>query len=679
MEDLAAKYGHLRKNKLGGRVFTYIQLMLVITIVFIALNGSTIAVSSKFTYVLQLTTASLLFVVGLISIVRATTRKESAFFASGLAFLLASITLSLGALVFSDAFQHTLPELTDLLPNWYLSLPIQFVMLIGIFRAIFELRDDRLNKTVPLNSKYLLVMVITIYVVIHFVVIRYKDIVPDINTWTQLATIVLGVISVATNILAKRWRTDIYHHWIVISMIFLLGGGMLFLIGGDLTQIQTLLGWLFVLNGIIASLMALLLSILDLLNKGELQKELAVKQAKSLEMFNLATDSVSDLIVISDPEGVVIYANPSVTRITGYTIAEAMGSKAGTLWGRQMSKSFYKEMWDTVKVQKQTYRNEILNRKKNGVQYSAAISISPILDRDGEVIYFVAIERDITAEKNFEQSKYNFLSVISHRLRSPLTTNKWTLEMLESGDAGQLTQEQINRLSDIDVANEKLIKLVNLMSRITDLETGSIELKPSPLSVRDLTEEIVKSYESEIKAKKLQFHIPPESANLPTVTLDKELTKEIINSVVSNAVKFSREGGEVFLRCDYREGMVVLQLEDQGYGIPENEKENVFKSFYRGSNITTVDAEGTGLSLYLARLLIETFGGKIWFESEEGKGSKFYIALPVSANTKVQDESPAEIVAEPVESDETAETISSKAEKQSTPSTEEAVTTVEKA
>ncbi|MDR3549092.1 MAG: PAS domain S-box protein, partial [Candidatus Pacebacteria bacterium] len=140
---------------------------------------------------------------------------------------------------------------------------------------------------------------------------------------------------------------------------------------------------------------------------------------KDLEKFKLALDNIADNVIITDPEGIVVYANKAVETVTGYRPEEAVGKKSGALWKAPMPAEYYRHMWDVIKNQKKVFVGEIRNRRKNGMIYTAAISISPVLDKNGDIEFFVSVERDVTKEKEIDRAKSEFMSLASHQLRTP--------------------------------------------------------------------------------------------------------------------------------------------------------------------------------------------------------------------------------------------------------------------
>ena len=215
-------------------------------------------------------------------------------------------------------------------------------------------------------------------------------------------------------------------------------------------------------------------AVINLLEDIEEEKDTSEELAKDLEKFKLAVDNVSDHVVITDPEGIIIYGNKAIEKITGYSFNEFMNKKAGVLWrSDKMSKEFYEKMWKTIKEDKDIFTGEIINKRKNGEEYHVMASISPILNRRGEIMFFVGLEKDITKEKEIDRAKTELISLASHQLRTPLSTINWYTEMLLSGDAGEINDDQKSYLQEIYTGNQRMVDLVNALLNVSRLELGT--------------------------------------------------------------------------------------------------------------------------------------------------------------------------------------------------------------
>lgn len=370
------------------------------------------------------------------------------------------------------------------------------------------------------------------------------------------------------------------------------------------------------------------LNILEDLNAEKQATAVAFQDAKK---FKLAVDSVSDHILITDADGIIVYANPAAEKTTGYAIDEMIGKKAGSkeLWGGLMDQVYYKRMWDTIKQNKETFTGEIRNKRKNGEEYTADVHIDPVLDDNEAVQFFVSVERDITKAKEVDRMKTEFISLASHQLRTPLSAVRWFVEMLQGGDVGRLTDDQLEIVENIKASNTRMIELVNALLNISRIESGRLLVQPTEGSMAKLARVALEELRPVAESKHLNIE-EYISDDVPDILLDERMIRQVFTNLLSNAIKYTPEGGTVKLCVYVRENEIVGQVEDTGYGVPERDKEKIFNRFFRSQNVRAHETEGTGLGLYLAKIIVESSGGKIWFESEENKGSLFAFSIPKS-------------------------------------------------
>lgn len=365
----------------------------------------------------------------------------------------------------------------------------------------------------------------------------------------------------------------------------------------------------------------------------ESKKDIDIKvdqQTRDLQKFKLAVENASDHIIITDPEGIVIFANKAVEEITGYEKKEILGKKAGTKenWGGGMGEKFYKKLWKTIKTDKSIFKGEITNIRKGGAEYIAEASITPILDKKGEVILFLAIERDITKVKEVDKMRSDFISMASHQLRTPLSGMKWISEMLLAGDAGELNDKQKEFMGDIWTSNERMINLVNTLLKVSRIETGKKIMSPEFVDPMDVVEEALADLKLKIYDKKIKIKVEA-GKNLSKINVDPELIKEVYINLLNNAIAYGKKGSEIKIIITEKDGKIVSAISDTGPGVPKDEQSKIFSKFFRGRNIIKMNPEGSGLGLYLAKEIIRSSGGKMWLESEQDKGATFWFSLPV--------------------------------------------------
>ena len=368
------------------------------------------------------------------------------------------------------------------------------------------------------------------------------------------------------------------------------------------------------------------------------EKKKSETLAEELKKFKLAVDNASDNIVITDPEGLVIYANRAVEETTGYKPEEAVGKKSGLLWKTPMPPEYYRNLWDIIKTQKKTFVGEIQNKRKNGEIYTAAVSISPVLDAQGRIIYFVGIERDVTKEREADRAKSEFISIASHQLRTPLTGIQWVVERFMKKE--KLTPKGKEYLDDIHMSAKRLTELVDLLLNLSRIEGGKIGITPEPTEVAG----IVKSYLQEAAGlcdkKELKVVFEDCPAEL-TVKTDKNALRNIVQNIIGNAIEYTPQRGKITVAIQKKDDGFIIKVNDTGIGIPKAEQAHVFQKFVRASNAKLLKANGTGIGLYIAERAANLLGGKIWFESEENRGSTFYVELPLEFKPKREPQSVA--------------------------------------
>jgi signal transduction histidine kinase len=213
-----------------------------------------------------------------------------------------------------------------------------------------------------------------------------------------------------------------------------------------------------------------------------------------------------------------------------------------------------------------------------------------------------------------------------------------------TGDVGKPTKEQKNYLHEIANANKRMVDLVNSLLNVSRIDLGTFAVEPKLTNVIDLVKVTLSELTPQILSKKIIIKEVYDQG-IPIMKVDPKLLKIIFQNLLSNAVKYTPDQGKISIQIDlhYRkifngkgvekEG-VIITVADSGYGIPKHQQDKIFTKLFRADNVREKDVEGTGLGLYVVKAIVEQSGGKIWFESEENKGSTFHVSLPLTGMIK---------------------------------------------
>jgi PAS domain S-box-containing protein len=258
---------------------------------------------------------------------------------------------------------------------------------------------------------------------------------------------------------------------------------------------------------------------------------------------------------------------------------------------------------------------------------------TPVRTLDSEQLGRLYVFRDVTHEREVDRMKSEFVSLVSHELRTPLTSIKGYIDLLVDGDAGELTEEQLEYLEVAKKNADRLVLLINDLLDVSRIEQGRLELHPSPLDLTRLISDVAQSLRPQIEAKD-QHLILEVNELLPVVLGDADRVTQIITNLLSNAYKYTPAGGTISVLAQSEEkDFVCVDIRDTGIGLSAEEQSKLFTRFYRAKNRMTQEVGGTGLGLTISRSLVEMQGGEIRVSSAPGEGSTFSFTLPTTQHT----------------------------------------------
>ncbi len=231
--------------------------------------------------------------------------------------------------------------------------------------------------------------------------------------------------------------------------------------------------------------------------------------------------------------------------------------------------------------------------------------------------------------------KMEFIGIVSHQLRSPVTNLKYALEPLMSGELGETQKEQLDYLAILKQNIDRIQELINDILVVSRIQTGVLNFKKENFSIVDLVEKTI----AETKSISLVSNITvnfKKGKNIPNIISDSFWIKQALKNLLDNAIRYQKGKGEVNILLEKRNNNVYLEIKDSGVGIPRADQKYIFQKFFRAKNVLKKQTSGTGLGLFIVKGVIEKLGGKINFSSKENKGSTFWFSLPIKLNKRKQ-------------------------------------------
>jgi len=351
-------------------------------------------------------------------------------------------------------------------------------------------------------------------------------------------------------------------------------------------------------------------------------------------------------VVVTDPAGVIEYVNPKFVELTGYTPAEVMGQNPRILNSGTQPPEFYRDLWHTIR-DGHVWRGDFANRRKSGDLYWVQASISPVFDDAGGLTHFVAVQEDVTERRRAgeelqkaytdvresrdrlreaETLRDELVHMIVHDMRSELMGVQWTVSLVERlrrvPDNEAAVARAMNRIHD--VVND-LLEMASAQLDVSRLEAGELPITRESTDVAELAARSMELFTLPDSDVSLQLHQNGDTR----CHCDKKLVQRVITNLVGNAVKHVGDDGRILVAVAGDERAVLVEVIDNGPGIPPEFHERIFQKFGQ-VNPGGKDAAkySSGIGLTFCRLAVEAHGGTIVVESESGKGSTFRAVLP---------------------------------------------------
>lgn len=246
------------------------------------------------------------------------------------------------------------------------------------------------------------------------------------------------------------------------------------------------------------------------------------------------------------------------------------------------------------------------------------------------ITFIITQSFEKTAEAN--RLKSEFVSIVTHQLRSPLTSLSWAIEALISGEFGKVEEKQLEYLKILKENNGRMGELIRDLITVTKVEDGSQFQNKENVSLETITRDLIFKFQPFIQASKIDLKIKADD-KLPQVLTVANQIKVVIENLIDNAIRYTKpkdgKKGIIEISIIKKEKNIQFEIKDNGVGIPKDDQRYIFQKFFRSQNIKEIQPYGSGLGLFITKSIVTRLGGKIWFKSEEGKGASFWFTIPI--------------------------------------------------
>lgn len=379
-------------------------------------------------------------------------------------------------------------------------------------------------------------------------------------------------------------------------------------------------------------------------NNWDIQESLCQEK----ELLATLIDNAPIGIISTDECGKILLVNPAYEKICGYSSEELVGQTPPyPYWNLADLETIYQQF--ELAISGKTEHIELWFTRKNGERFLARLKPITIFDEQGNMLRHLATMEDITKYKQAEEElgkalvrerelnelKSRFIAMISHEYRTPLATILSSTELLDHYSQKLTEKQKVQHYHRIKTSVQEMTQLVDDVLDISKIEAGKQDFNPAPLNLGKFCSELVDELQL-IIGKEHTFIFTNHSDSklavkgsnvLASAYMDEKLLRSIISNLVSNAIKYSPQGSTVRVDLVGERGQAILRLQDQGIGIPQQDQQQLFQLFHRGSNVG--NTSGTGLGLAIVKSAVDLHGGQIAVESEVGVGTTVTVTLPL--------------------------------------------------
>ena len=360
-------------------------------------------------------------------------------------------------------------------------------------------------------------------------------------------------------------------------------------------------------------------------------EEIVLQKTEDLVQSNTKLNAIinfcADGIIIVSKDRKLVQVNPAFENMTGLSENLLVNKNVGELFSDTNN-----ELEKITKDKNILVRNLELKNNIQDKTFPVEINFAPIISEDEENSNYVGVVRNVSLQKEMERLRDDFIATLTHDLRTPLLAAIQTLQFFLDGTLGDIEARQRTLLDTMKKGNEDMLGLVNALLEVYKYEAGKLNLCKTSFILKQFVDECLKQIESLAEKKNIKISVDLGSIADAEVYADRNEMRRVVLNLCGNALNYTGENGEISIITEIQNRDLQFSVKDTGVGMPKGDVAKLFKRFSQGSSQKR--SAGTGLGLYLSRQIIEAHGGKIWAESELGKGSVFTFLLPDALRIK---------------------------------------------
>lgn len=372
-------------------------------------------------------------------------------------------------------------------------------------------------------------------------------------------------------------------------------------------------------------------------------KKVMEERVRTVERWRAIFENVEEGILILDNDMNIVQMNDAAERLSGITKERAVGKKYYNVF--KCKDSVGNSFPDFCPVEKVCITreplpyDEHLHSNSSGKNFWVGVSYTPIFSKSDVIEQIVCVVRDITALKEVEKAKSEFVSIASHELRTPLTVINGYLSLLLSGDIGDIATSparvrEAQVISKIYKESKRLTKLVEYLLNVSRIEGKRLKLNLKELNLRTLIDEVTSEYRPLASAQGIAITaegLEDLKDGKNKVMIDEDRMKQVLVNLVDNSLKFTKAGGKIIIKCSEDSGKIITEISDTGIGINKELMPRIFEKFQQEPGSYLKENKGTGLGLFIVKSIVELHNGSIQAKSSPGKGTTFKFILPTVA------------------------------------------------